>query len=282
MSQTSRAVDPALLPHERPCWCDACRSAYRRAYYKRNADKWSTDYADAARVRHYTGKSSAVYYGTCAADDCDRCFIMRRPNARKWCSQRCSERQRYRNEVAANPWRHTPRECSWCFGEYVNKRRAVRYCSDKCRHAAEIHWQLHRHPSACWLPLCRGCAQPTGKRLHGKAQWCDECSRINRQQPDSATNARRNAAKRRREAVVKGEKFSVHDLIDRDGNQCRACGLAVSFDVPPQHPAYGTIDHVVPIAAGGLHTLANCQVMHRGCNSSKGAKIIEPQQMRLI
>lgn len=32
----------------------------------------------------------------------------------------------------------------------------------------------------------------------------------------------------------------------------------------------GTIDHIVPLSVGGEHSMSNCQLAHRICNSLKG------------
>jgi 5-methylcytosine-specific restriction endonuclease McrA len=45
---------------------------------------------------------------------------------------------------------------------------------------------------------------------------------------------------------------------------------------------YGTIDHIVPVSAGGEHTMANCVVMHRSCNAKKGTKVVEQVQLRIV
>lgn len=51
----------------------------------------------------------------------------------------------------------------------------------------------------------------------------------------------------------------------RDGGLCGICGLAVEL-------VEQSLDHVVPIALGGLHETANVQLAHRVCNSRKGIK----------
>lgn len=61
-------------------------------------------------------------------------------------------------------------------------------------------------------------------------------------------------------------------IFERDNYTCQLCGMGVLPFVHRLHPLYPTIDHIVPIAAGGTHEPANVQTAHRGCNCSKGAK----------
>ena len=284
MTSTRRAVDPALLPHERPCWCDECTSAYHSAYYELNADKWSGPYRQRQLERQHLGKSTTISYGSCAAEDCDRCWVItsRRNQRRKWCSRQCRQRQAYRDLAGFDP---VERSCSWCFKVFVPKQRRSFYCSNNCRSALLNHWTSHRSPNLCHLPRCIDCGELTFRAF--RFRRCHEHDLAERRARASrpATNAKRNANRRRRGTVKAGEAFSVHDLIQRDGDLCRfpGCGRRVKLDVHYLHPAYATIDHIVPISDGGEHTMANCQVMHRGCNSSKGARHVgDPVQLRLV
>lgn len=56
-----------------------------------------------------------------------------------------------------------------------------------------------------------------------------------------------------------------NDIFLRDGNQCLNCGTPNDLH----------IDHVVPLALGGAHALANLQTLCRSCNSKKGARAID-------
>lgn len=52
-------------------------------------------------------------------------------------------------------------------------------------------------------------------------------------------------------------------VMDRDYRQCQICG---TYDEP-------TVDHIVPVSAGGSDDLDNLQVLCRSCNSRKGARL---------
>lgn len=65
------------------------------------------------------------------------------------------------------------------------------------------------------------------------------------------------------EAYV-GEDFTLDELFLRDVGICGICRKAVErIDA--------SVDHVVPLSKGGLHTRKNVQLAHRRCNSSKKA-----------
>lgn len=59
------------------------------------------------------------------------------------------------------------------------------------------------------------------------------------------------------ENVDKKELWKRHDGI------CGICRTPVALD-------HTTIDHVVPLSRGGLHSYANTQPAHSECNTAKG------------
>lgn len=62
-------------------------------------------------------------------------------------------------------------------------------------------------------------------------------------------------------------------LIERDGDQCWFCGLALGDDK--------TIEHLVPKSAGGRNTLANYALAHRACNNhAADMPLIEKIELR--
>lgn len=54
------------------------------------------------------------------------------------------------------------------------------------------------------------------------------------------------------------------DILKKSGFKCSVCGSSNDL----------TMDHLIPISKGGLHTKSNIGVKCRKCNSSKGSKII--------
>jgi len=77
----------------------------------------------------------------------------------------------------------------------------------------------------------------------------------------------RAAVASRRRHRVRGSYTAedVRRLLVLQGGLCRACG--VSLTVVGYH-----VDHVVPIAKGGLNVAGNLQVLCPRCNLSKGAR----------
>jgi hypothetical protein len=69
------------------------------------------------------------------------------------------------------------------------------------------------------------------------------------------------AAARRQGARV--ERFARSEIYARDGGVCGICGRHV--------PAPdSSLDHVVPISRGGIHTPANVRLAHFDCNAQRG------------
>ena len=58
-------------------------------------------------------------------------------------------------------------------------------------------------------------------------------------------------------------------VFDRDDWMCRLCHEPVHREAEVPHPLAPTIDHVVPLARGGTHEMANVQTAHFECNRLK-------------
>lgn len=70
----------------------------------------------------------------------------------------------------------------------------------------------------------------------------------------------RSIAKKCENTLTEKEWF---EILEQANYKCKRCGSSDDL----------TMDHVIPISKGGLHTKSNIDVLCRKCNSSKGAKI---------
>jgi 5-methylcytosine-specific restriction endonuclease McrA len=69
-------------------------------------------------------------------------------------------------------------------------------------------------------------------------------------------------------------------VYERDGWRCGICHRLVKRDAKAPHPLSPSLDHIVPLAAGGPHSYANVQCAHFICNSLKSHT--GPGQLRLF
>ena len=107
----------------------------------------------------------------------------------------------------------------------------------------------------CKRMLPRGRFDRRGK---GKASWCKECLK-----PYKAS-----AAATRQKRMVGRGKFKAEDvkhLYVVQGARCKLCSRHLG--ITGYH-----VDHVIPIARGGLNVAYNLQLLCPKCNLSKGKK----------
>jgi 5-methylcytosine-specific restriction endonuclease McrA len=78
--------------------------------------------------------------------------------------------------------------------------------------------------------------------------------------------------RRLRVAAATTERFDPHEIFERDGWICCLCHAAVSPELAWPDPLSPSLDHVLPLVAGGEHSRANTQLAHWICNVRKGAR----------
>ena len=110
--------------------------------------------------------------------------------------------------------------------------------------------------------VCRVCGQEFLADSKSAVYCSRECAR-------KGDNARRD--KRIRRNGKADLSINLTRLYMRDGGVCALCGKHIDFDCDPQSNEYPSIDHIIPIARGGLHVWDNVQLACRGCNTAKGA-----------
>lgn len=116
------------------------------------------------------------------------------------------------------------------------------------------------------------------KAPDGRHPYCRECDRIRRRTDRAAaphlaweTNYRQRAHAYGNPAVV--FPFTREELVERYGDECLYCG-----------GPFEELDHNVPVAAGGPHTLENCRPSCGPCNrdNSHPAKLQKRRREAII
>jgi HNH endonuclease len=75
--------------------------------------------------------------------------------------------------------------------------------------------------------------------------------------------------------------IEVAVLYKRDKGICSLCLHKVDAKLKFPHPQSATVDHIIPLAQGGEHSLRNTTLAHYSCNSSKQDRV-RTQQLRLF
>ena len=75
---------------------------------------------------------------------------------------------------------------------------------------------------------------------------------------------------KRRRVYRTGEKINRLEIFERDRWVCGICGGEIDKAIRLPHPMAATLDHVLPLAEGGLHITENVQAAHALCNFGKG------------
>jgi len=88
-------------------------------------------------------------------------------------------------------------------------------------------------------------------------RWRGRSVRGARERASTDGNSHRSAIRRRQ-------------VFERDKWQCQLCGVCVRpHKQAANEPDEATVDHIIPLAKGGLHTMENVQTACRQCNTEK-------------
>lgn len=187
----------------------------------------------------------------------------------------CGDARDLRGGTASLPTeKNRPFRCRVCSVEveWSGRGRHPRLCSrHKKSRAAYPSRNSWVSPTLCTV---EGCDRPHQARGLCKPHWKQARRAEGYRAPsDSWDETKRDKYHRRRAGGARnGDVVLLEQVVARDGVDCRWCGLPVDFTKAFPHPWSRSLDHIVPLARGGRHELANVQLMHFSCNSSKGAR----------
>ena len=207
-----------------------------------------------------------------ACDICGKEFVANlKGNPRRCCSVACKnekENRRQRNS------RLHEKVCVVCGVEFVTARKASVACSPECQYQRTLDYSKQRHlvymatrPETKEI-ICKWCETPVivPAGLSGGRKFHEEC----KAQATRAKNRKKNVKRQ----GAKTQELIVHEVIaKRDNYVCHLCGELVDMSLPRRSHYGATLDHVIPIAKGGLDSEDNVKLAHWICNVRKSDKL---------
>lgn len=201
----------------------------------------------------------------------------------KFCSLKCK---------GADERTHPEKPCEWC-GRIFKSRWAngteTRYCSSKCYGYARMDAADNWPRTPIWHVDCAGCGRLFIAKLKKQILCGKECRRkygsrytseaiMRRYHADPAfrdeviSKAQNRRASRLGLERITQPKQVIAFLYERDQGICGICHEPVTEEDGPHRPS---MDHIIPLARGGTHTIDNLQLAHLSCNYAKNATVSE-------
>lgn len=237
-----------------------------------------------SRAGYFRETGKAVYGDSSPLESCVECGGKIPPQPRgggsvkMYCSPECREeakRERLGNSrakaryaehrdrvIAENAVKYAGARCEHCGGEpqWTDLGVPRRFCSVKCQRRERYARHLAENPPCS----VEGCDRPQHCGGLCSSHWA---KKWNAEHPDAYWRSRAEYRARKRAATV--EPVSRDAVLERDHWRCGICGGPIPKDAVWPDVRSASIDHVVPLNAGGDHSMANCQAAHYGCNASK-------------
>ena len=194
---------------------------------------------------------------------CEECALERKRERRR------RKKARRRAREGRGP---RPVACAWCVIDFLAANATRKFCSHKCRHLAGLEKRSGpRNCADCGLLIrmhipVEGCGQ--GGPGSSKHRFCESCGLKRRR--ESAREARRRREYRKRGAAKGQAPYTRAQLAERDKWKCHICGGRVLKSAKVPHPRAATVDHLIPISAGGVDGLENVALAHFLCNTRRG------------
>lgn len=115
---------------------------------------------------------------------------------------------------------------------------------------------------------CCVCGQHFASSKRRGREWhCKECVTETERDQTKAAKARRKALQR---GAFKADRVYRKRVFERDKWKCHICGGRIDKSLRAPDRGSATLDHIVPLAFGGEHTMHNIKAAHYGCNSRRG------------
>ena len=272
----------------RDCCSDEC-------FYKYKLKCWAEKYIQQRDTAEY-GE------GKCA--ECGKTF-QKRYGLTHFCSEECKAAYHSESMVCKNCGKHFAKRknnnnifcCIECFKEYQHKHKSekkkqAQHRTFKCERCGTVFECKHKRK---YCDACRPAVEKEQRRaLHlknfiSKKVACKYCGKIFETRPyksktfcckECAAAYQKHQHNHNKDHRLDGKiidnDITLLKLMRRDKRVCKLCGQPVDKNdftiidgVFYAGEKYPSIDHIVPIAQGGMHSWNNVQLAHFKCNTLK-------------
>lgn len=176
----------------------------------------------------------------------------RQRNPIRYCSRTCRGR-------AIRGVRVEARRCLHCNRPFESASRIKRHCSSRCRDVARLALLASR---TTWREgECESCGASYRTKQPAQKYCGRSCNEYERRQR-RGYNSRRRVSKPVRQRI-----------LARDNWTCYLCQRPISRDLLWPHPRSASVDHVIPVSAGGSDDPSNLRATHWHCNEEKGDRL---------
>lgn len=166
----------------------------------------------------------------------------------------------------------TPDICFWC-KRAAYMRQYYREHPEKAREQRDRHKEKRRAAKRMWNAKNALHVAAYRRRPEVKAAQNARIAGWKAANPEAW--AEREARRKARKAGSYVEKLDYKEIIQEESGCCYICG---GVPVPPDL----VLDHVVPLRLHGPHIRENVHVACRGCNSTKGSRLVSFFEPRLL
>lgn len=252
--------------------CTVCGKAF--------IPKYQTQQCCSVDCGMISGHEKLKKYHVC--QNCGKKYIRSGGHPQKFCSRQCFTEWRLNHHVKkknTEPVIHH-KECDWCRKQFDTRFPNQKFCSKECGYEANKKrkrdiWAGEYIPKTYVCKECGSVFTTECGDTHS-VFCCSSCADKYERRIEHQTSRHKSYMHKyktlREKQVLKNfvEDVSYDKIFKRDNGICQICGLPVIYDKHADANWSGTIDHIIPVSHNGEHSMKNCQLAHRVCNSLKG------------
>jgi len=260
------------------------RKLYQQKYYEEHKEeiksKFKNNHPNYSRDRSRQIRGSKEYARECLV--CGKAFTTCFPQ-KKTCSDECKTiHKKERDKTRGRSRRLTSEEqhAQWIRRRYGSEEAHRQYMEEFERKKRE---QIERTRK-------RKEAEKEANHRFGECVVCgNQYETYNPMQKTCCTKCSRKLANARKQSRIPKEQIIDSDitleaLYRRDSGVCYLCGKQCDWDDKDGNkvgPNYPSIDHLIPVARGGLHAWSNVRLAHFKCNVDKSDTLL-PNAKKMI